>query len=99
MRFRGPAFDARRRAWLALREREDDRQWVKKEQDRIKIWNEEERLKIHEKKSKEEVSRRACRRPRGRSWWWSRPRPRRRASRLVRVARSLPPTHPTYPHT
>ena len=24
MRFRGPAFDARRRAWLALREREDE---------------------------------------------------------------------------
>ena len=36
-----------------LRDREEDRQWVRKEQERIAIWNAEEKSKIESQRSKE----------------------------------------------
>jgi len=40
---------------VALREREEDREWVRREQERIKVWNAEEEKKIYETKSKNDA--------------------------------------------
>jgi hypothetical protein len=35
---------------VIMRERDEDREWVRREQERIKIWNEEERTKINQQR-------------------------------------------------